>query len=88
MMRGRQPTWSRLALVRVTSTISQRATAASDKRMITKSARAISVNARFVPGVADDHRKTAPSMARVGSAVLGAVEIFPPTFCTQRLNPC
>src|SRR5215471_6125559 len=87
MMRGRQPARSRLALVRVASTISQRATAANDKRMITKSARAISLSARFVPGVADDHRKTAASMARVGSAGLGAAALFSPRSCTQRPNP-
>ena len=64
------------ALVRVTSTISHRAKAASDSRITTNSATAMSVRANLLPGVADDHRKTAASMASVGSRLLGAIRSF------------
>jgi hypothetical protein len=86
-----QPTWRSRARDRVASTISHNATAASDNRMKTNSATAISVSANLLPGVADDHKKAAASMAMVGNPLLGGITTFLSLACTtssQRiLNP-
>src|SRR5262245_10025931 len=72
---GRQPTWLSRTLARVSATISHRAPAANIRRPATNSVTVISVTASLVAGVADDHRATAPSMARLASAVLGTVTV-------------
>src|SRR5262245_64523289 len=71
--KGRQPTPRRRALAPVTATISHSATAASARRSATNSATAISATANLVAGVAEDHRQTAASIARLASAEGGRI---------------
>src|SRR5262245_2073944 len=70
---GRQPAWRSRALARVRPTISHSAAAASTRRKTTNSPTVISATANLVAGVADDHRHTAASMARLASAFIETV---------------
>src|SRR5262249_37150570 len=70
---GRQPARLSRASAAVTPAIGPDALAASGKRMATNSATAISPTANLVAGVADAHRQTAASMARLASTVLGTI---------------
>jgi hypothetical protein len=76
MTSGRHPTARSPAAGRITSTIDHKAMAANDRRSTTNSVTASSVSANLLPGVADDHMRTAASMARVGRRVFGEVTIF------------
>src|SRR4029434_5299802 len=75
---GSHPSVLTTAFARVASTMSHRAMAASDKRSTTNSLTASSVKTNLLPGVADDHMRTAASMARVGRSVFDAVMMLPP----------
>ena len=81
MTSGRQPTMRSRAFARVTSTISHKAMAASDSRNTTNSVTANSASANLLPGVADDHIRTAASMASVGRKLFGAVTMVSRQAC-------